>query len=316
MEKKKSRNLCGITALAAVIVYTILSLTGCKYEDNNDDNRPVINPTHPIPIEMVYVDSGSFQMGKELGNIVGDITPVHTVTLSSFYMGKYEVTQAQYRAVMGKNPSKFSSNPASGEVQENRPVENVSWYDMIVFCNKLSIAEGLSPTYRISGSTNPSDWGTVPTTADNNNTWNAVVVVSGSNGYRLPTEAQWEYAAKGGNGTSGNYAYSGSNTTDDIAWYNNNSNNKTHEVGKKQPNGLGIYDMSGNVREWCWDCYDDYSSEAQNDPVGPVARGNAYRVARGGSFYSTTSELRSVIRGSLMPSFWIMDLVGFRVVRP
>jgi hypothetical protein len=158
---------------------------------SNSANSGVITAVFPpaaIGFEMVYVSGGSFQMGKELGtNGNGDCTPVHTVTLSGFYMGKYQVTQAQYQAVMGSNPSYFYSSPASGEVQGNRPVEWVSWYDAIVFCNKLSIAEGLTPAYRISGSTNPSDWGTVPTSS--NSTWNAAVIVSGSTGYRLPTGA-------------------------------------------------------------------------------------------------------------------------------
>jgi len=263
---------------------------------SNSANSGVVTavfPATPI-IEMVYVPGGSFQMGNpdtSAGN--NDERPVHTVTLSGFYMGKYQVTQAQYQAVMGSNPSYFNSNPASGEVQGKRPVDMVSWYDAIVFCNKLSIAEGLSPAYRISGSTNPSDWGTVPTSS--NSTWNAVAIVAGSNGYRLPTEAQWEYAAKGGNGSPGNYTYSGSNTVGDVAWYTSNSNSMTHEVGKKQPNGLGIYDMSGNVWERCWDWYGSYTSGAQTDPIGPSS--GDYRVERGGAWAYDASRVHSTCRG-------------------
>jgi hypothetical protein len=140
--------------------------------------------------EMVWVPGGSFEMGKELGTAgSGNSTPVHTVTLSAFYMGKYQVTQVQYQAVMGKTiieqqalATTSTTNYGRGD---NYPMYYVSWYDAIVFCNKLSIAEGLTPAYSISGSTNPDDWGDVPTSS--NSTWNAVVVVNGSNGYRLPT---------------------------------------------------------------------------------------------------------------------------------
>jgi formylglycine-generating enzyme required for sulfatase activity len=268
----------------------------------------------PPVIEMIYVPGGSFQMGNPDTSVgYGDERPVHTVTLTGFSMSKYQVTQAQYQAVMGSNPSYFSSNPASGEVQGNRPVETVSWYDAIVFCNKLSIAEGLTPAYRISGSTNPSDWGAVPTSS--NSTWNAAVIVSGSTGYRLPTEVQWEYAAKGGNGTPGNYTYSGSNTIDNVAWYDDNSDYMTHEVGKKAANGLGIYDMSGNVVEWCWDWYDDYTSGAQNNPAGPAS--GSYRVIRGGYWGNSASFVRSVFRNYGNPyDRGSYGGLGFRLVRP
>jgi formylglycine-generating enzyme required for sulfatase activity len=267
-------------------------------------------------IEMVRIPGGSFQMGNPDTSVGYDNErPVHTVTLSAFYMGKYPVTQAQYEAVMGSNPSYFDSSPASGEVQEKRPVEKVSWYDAIVFCNKLSMVEGLTPAYRISGSTNPANWGSVPDWNSSSSildTWNAAEIVSGSTGYRLPTEAQWEYAAKGGNNSPGNYTYSGSNTVGDVAWYGENSNDMTHEVGKKTANGLGLYDMSGNVFEWCWDWYDDYTSEVQTDPIGAASESN--RVIRGGCWYYDASYARSVFRYAY-PS-GRSDVIGFRLVRP
>ena len=170
---------------------------------------PIVpTPTQPLTttvtglIEMVYVPGGSFELGRNLGSGGGwDTTPISTVTMSGFYMGKYPVTQEQYQAIMGSNPSTFNSNPAAG----------ISWYYAIVFCNRLSVNEGLSPAYRINSSTNPDDWGAVPATWDDplRTTWDAVQIVDGSNGYRLPTEAQWEYAAKGGNGSPGSYTYSG-----------------------------------------------------------------------------------------------------------
>jgi len=258
---------------------------------------------------MVQIPGGSFFMGSDSGN--SNERPVHTVTLSSFYMGKYEVTQEQWVAVMGSNPSAYKGSPASGENQWKRPVEQVSWYDALVFCNKLSMKEGLTPAYSISGSTDPTVWGTVP--RDWDSTWNAVTIVAGSTGYRLPTEAQWEYAARGGYGSPGNYTYSGSNTVDDVAWYIDNSGYKTHEVGKKAPNGLGLYDMSGNVWEWCWDWYGDYSSSAQTNPTGAAT--GTYRVARGGGWYSDASITRSVLRDYGNPHIRVSH-VGFRLSRP
>ena len=271
-------------------------------------------------IDIVYVAGGSFDMGKNLGTGGGsDETPVHTVTLTGFSIGKYPVTQAEYQKVMEMNPSGFNGSagrePINGEVQENRPVEQVSWYDAIVFCNKLSIMEGLSPAYKINDSTDPDNWGTVPRSS--NSTWDAVVIVSGSNGYRLPTEAQWEYAAKGGNPNAPGwvgYTYPGSDTIDNVAWYSSNSGSVTHEVGKKAPNGLGLYDMSGNVYEWCWDWMGSYSGETQNDPVGPGS--GSGRVMRGGGHRDGTYSTRSAYHAySQSPAFGD-DGIGLRVVRP
>jgi len=257
-----------------------------------------------IEIEMVNIPGGSFEMGYE------DV--VHTVTLSSFYMGKYEVTQEQWKAVMGNNPSYFTSLPASGEVQQKRPVENVSWYDTLVFCNKLSMMEGLSSAYSISGSTDPAVWGTVPTS--DNSIWDAVQIVAGSTGYRLPTEAQWEYAARGGNGSLGNYTYSGSNTIGNVAWYESNSGDKTHEVGKKSPNGLGLYDMSGNVFEWCWDWFGGYPSGEQTDPGGADS-GFVGHVLRGGC-WNYSAEYTYCNSRSFNYPYSRSSYHGFRLVRP
>ena len=270
-------------------------------------------PTKNTLIEMVRVQGGSFQMGQNGNGNSNNVTPVHTVTLTGFYIGKYEVTQAQYQTVMGTNPSSHTTGADEGEVQEKRPVENVSWYDALVFCNKLSMSEGLSPAYSIGGSTDPSAWGTVPTTTSSVTPWNAVVMVAGSNGYRLPTEAQWEYAAKGGPSASSPYKiYSGSDNIDDVAWH---SGSKTHEAGKRYRNELGIYDMSGNVWEWCWDWYDEnyYSSSPQTDPPG--APSGSLRVQRGGGYNDdySTGYFRSAYRKGYYGPY--INL-GFRVVLP
>ena len=267
-------------------------------------------------VEMVLVPAGLFVMGKDLGTVTaGDVTPVSTVTLTYFHIGKYPVTQAQYQSVIRTNPSYFiaanAGPPAAGEAEKNRPVEQVSWYDALVFCNTLSIREGLTPAYSIYGSTNPVAWGTVPTAA--NSAWDAVVLVIGSTGYRLPTEAQWEYAAKGGDGSPGSYTYSGSNNVDDVAWYVDNSGSKTHEAGKKKANGLGIYDMSGNVSEWCWDWYGSYTSTIKTDPMGVSVGSN--RVIRGGYYSNDAVKVRSVYRYNSNP-YSRFYLIGFRVCRP
>ena len=267
------------------------------------------------PPEMVFVQGGTFQLGKALGTVTAsdnpDATPVSNVTLSSFYIGKYEVTQLQWQAVMG-------SNPSSGfGVGDNYPVYRVSWYDALVFCNKLSIAEGLTPAYRINDSTNPDDWGTVPTNTIDT-TWNAAID-SGSTGYRLPTEAQWEYAAKGGN-TGETYTYAGSDDPDEVAWYGDTivgvswiKGGTCYAVGTKAPNGLGIYDMSGNVAEWCWDLYGDYTSADKTDPTGVSPFGG--RVIRGGHWFDPAGALRSAKRDwtGPFPRFYIY---GFRLARP
>jgi len=252
-----------------------------------------------VSYEMVRVPGGSFRMGSNDSEDY-NARPQHLVTLSNFSIGKYEVTQALYESVMGYNPSGFKNYADS----PSRPVENVTWYDAIEFCNKLSERERLQPVYTISerepATGYPIESATV--TPD----W-------GKNGYRLPTEAQWEYAAKGGNGTPGNYAYSGSNDVNTVAWYENNSNRAPQVVGTKAPNGLGIYDMSGNVSEWCWDRDGGYMSEPQTDPKGPSL--GSLRTLRGGSWNISDTFVRSALRRGEDPSYGEGDALGFRLVR-
>ena len=191
-----------------------------------------------VSFEMVYVEGGSFDMGatSERGSdAYNDEKPVHRVTLSGYYIGKCEVTQELWEAVMGSNPSNFRG--------AQNPVESVSWNDCQNFIKKLNSLTGRT--------------------------------------FRLPTEAEWEYAARGGNQSS-HYKYSGSGNIDDVAWYYDNSGSSTHAVGTRTANELGIYDMSGNVWEWCSDWYGFYSAGAQTNPQGPSS--DSCRVLRGGSW--------------------------------
>ena len=156
---------------------------------------------------------------------------------------KTEVTQELYEVFMGENPSKFKG--------ANNPVECVSWYDAIYFCNKLSVAKGYEPVYSVNGNTNVKTWNYTP--HKGNFISGAITQNTSANGYRLPTVEEWQYAAKGGE----DYTYAGSNEIDEVAWYEGNSNDKTHPVAQKKANGYGLYDMSGNVHEWCWDSFSD-----------------------------------------------------------
>ena len=236
-----------------------------------------------IPEGMVFVEGGTFQMGSDNGK--SDEKPMHEVTVGSFMIGKYEVTQELWRSVMKSSPSNFRGN--------TRPVERVSWYDAVEFCNKLSEKEGLQKAYSGNESSISCDFN--------------------ANGYRLPTEAEWEYAARGGRKDRG-FKYSGNDDIDEVAWYTSNSGGQTNEVGKKQPNELGIYDMTGNVWEWCWDWASDryYSSGGQTNPIGPNS--GSSRVLRGGSWGDFAEHCRTATREYGGPAS-CYSYNGFRLVR-
>jgi formylglycine-generating enzyme required for sulfatase activity len=293
----------------------------CTRNATHKETRPIAklpgtDPTVSL-VEMVRVTGGTFTMGSpDTETDRSSNETQHQVTLTAgFYIGKYEVTQKQYETVMGSLPSSLSSG--SYGKGDNYPVYYVSWYDALVFCNKLSVMEGLTPAYSINGKTNPNEWGAVPTSSDA--TWNDVVIVAGSTGYRLPTEAQWEYAARGGQSANGYKVYSGSDTIDDVAWYSGNNGASgtatygTKQVGTKAANELGLHDMSGNVYEWCWDWYRTYPTTAQTDPVG--ASSGSDRVGRGGGWYSTAQFARSAYRDVIDPYYRSSNL-GFRLLRP
>lgn len=221
-----------------------------------------------VAFDMVYVEGGTFTMGAtadQVSEAENDENLAHRVAVSDFYIGKYEVTQAQWKSVMGSNPSYFKG--------DDLPVENVSWDDIQDFLRKLNAQ-------------------------------------SSGRRYRLPTEAEWEYAVRGGNKSRG-YKYSGGNDVGSVAWYYDNFGYKTHPVGQKSPNELGLYDMSGNVWEWCQDWYGPYGSSFQTDPTGPSTRSG--RVLRGGGCYGSARLCRVSGRGIDTPNnrFYIS---GFRLV--
>ena len=218
------------------------------------------NRTKVIEIEMVHIPGQDYKM-------------LNT-----------EVTQELYESVMGENPSRIK--------EKNNPVENVSWYDAIYFCNKLSEKEGLTPAYSVDGITDVSKWGYTPHNEEElegNIRQNLA-----ANGYRLPTEEEWEYAAEGGE----DYTYSGSNNLDEVGWYRDNSGYRTHPVAQKKANGYGLYDMSGNVWEWCWD-------------VSPYGSDNRYD--RGGSYYDYDNRCK-VSRRDDGSAYYRFYGLGFRIV--
>ncbi len=230
---------------------------------------------------MIQVNGGTFI--REFKGSFFKRNVQNTVSVSSFLIGKHPVTQREWQDVMGSNPSFFKG--------DELPVESVTWYDAIEYCNKRSIKEGLKPCYSRVKKNIICDWS--------------------ANGYRLPTEAEWEFAARGGNQSNG-YSYSGSNDLDSVAWYQSNSNGITHRVGTKSPNELGIYDMSGNVWEWCWDWCDNYASASQNDPKG--ATSGISRVLRGGSWNCNDYNCRVAFRSNDDPGFRNLNN-GLRVLR-
>ena len=248
-------------------------------------NVPAVTPA------MVPVPGGTFFNGTA------------NVSLSPFSIGKYEITQAEYQAVMGFAPSFF--------LGAGRPVECVSWFKALEYCNRRSIMEGLTPCYSYSGSgTDPDTWPTGYDTS-NYNQWNLDCDWN-ANGYRLPTEMEWLFAARGGNLSQG-YVYSGSDDIGEVGWYFDNSGNSTHLVGLKAPNELGLYDMTGNVEELVWDLWAASYPEADaTDPHGPAS--GSERVIRGGNWGYSAYSCALIRRFNTSPGF-LNQYKGFRVAR-
>ena len=295
-----------VLMLAAMVLFT-----GCPNAAGGNSGGSI---TPPASTDKIYTVGGiSFTMkgiaavtGKSVGHGDESDNAPHTVSLTAYRIGETEVTQELWQTVMGNNPSNFSGSPESGEAQEKRPVECVNWYHAIAFCNKLSKACNLEPCYTVTGvDFDALTFDDIPTS--NNSNWNNAVCDWSKKGFRLPTEAEWEWAAMGGK----DYKWSGTNVESelkDYAWY---GGDKTHEVKKKQPNGYGLYDMSGNVWEWCWDWYSSSTPTGGQDPTG-AASGDA-RVVRGGCWFHDADIAARAFRGHDDPGNRSGDL-GLRLV--
>ncbi len=240
--------------------------------------------------EMVLVEGGSFRMGNDYSSNQ-DERPERVVKLNSFYMSKYEVTNAEYRIFAKAVGIDRPIGP------DNSPVTNLSWQSAVMFCNWLSGKENLDQSYQITRDSNKF----------------IATFIPGKSGYRLPTEAEWEYAARGGS-KSKYYAYSGSNDPGEVSWNITNSGNATHEVGSKKPNELGIFDMTGNTMEWCTDWFDDkyYGKNENENPYGPL--NGVSRVCRGGNYLCRSDVLRNTRRFELEPNN-TDGLAGIRLVK-
>jgi formylglycine-generating enzyme required for sulfatase activity len=245
--------------------------------------------------KMVLLPSGSYKMGVIPGtdpDAHSTESPQHTVRINAFYISKYEVTFAEYDAFCSAKGYPRANDEGWG--RDQRPVINISWKDAANYCNWLSERERLAAVYTIKGDT--------------------ILFNLKANGYRLPTEAEWEYAARGGM-NSQNTKYAGSNDLDAVGWYEQNSETKTQPIGKKKANELGMYDVTGNVWEWCHDLYDPnfYSVSASDNPSGPVS-GEGVRIIRGGGWRSRAQGCRVTARSFWGPNFHA-PFIGFRVCR-
>ena len=316
---------CMLLGASAIFACSVM-LVSCRHSTGTGGNGTVGGgttvPTASAPDAngFVTISAGSMPLNSD-GS--------YHVTLTKAYMiCDHEVTQKEWQDVMGNNPSYFQGEEANkkvadGEVQKNRPVEQVSWYEMIAYCNERTKKENIK-----RGSSSDIDYvyfsdGTFTTpytTTDASSSKLPYMRVDANGkidatGYRLPTEAEWEIAARGGIADTNKAVWAGTTTESELrnyAWYNDNSDSKTHEVKKKQVNGYGLYDMSGNVAEWCWDWYGDYENTDVTDPTG--ASSGSSRVFRGDAWRSSASGCRASNRYYYSPAYRD-DRLGFRLVR-
>jgi len=291
--------LPAVAVVAAIALLAPLSYATTLGDGGTAAAQPVVAQQSAPSSSFVRVEGGSFERGN----------PLHRVTVSGFYMSRFQVTQGEWYDVMGTRPSFFdgtnamganwgSSTSASPTLNwRNLPVERVSWFDAVEFANRKSQRAGLTPAYTIAG-----------TGKNRVVSWNRT-----ANGYRLPTEAEWEFAARGGIVCRENFSLSGSNNAWEVAWYSGNSGRRTQPVGTLRPNVLGIHDMSGNVWEWVWDWWGNYTDADKTDPTG--ASSGFARVIRGGCWADSAEDVRSVHRINSTPSSG-SDLGGFRLARP
>jgi formylglycine-generating enzyme len=257
-----------------------------------------------VPANFVRVEGGTFQMSKPI-DWDDDGTPVYTVTIKSFSIGKYEVTQKEWYEVMGTTVQQqrdmTEDKPSIYGEGDNYPMSYVNWHEVIEYCNRRSLKEELTPAYRGSGDNITCDWN--------------------ANGYRLPSEAEWEFAARGGTKDFLITEYSGSNSVGTVAWYIGNSSFSKHPVGTKAPNSLGLYDMSGNVCELCWDWGEEVFIRRRQIQIGDkieerdVHEYKSGLVVRGGSWIDSADDVRSNSRGFTSYSYRGPH-IGFRLVRP
>jgi len=302
--------------MAALVGFLLL---GCGNSTSPTPHEPGLPPlashihnafvngicTHPgcNMIEMRPLPAGTLTRRSEAEG------ELHTITLSGFNMMVFEVTQELFQAVMGHNPSIFGDDPAAGEEQGRRPVENVTWFEAVEFANRLSERHGRTPVYTIEGTNVTANWG--------------------ADGYRLPTEAEWEYANRAGSNAAWDWHFENQAVLGYYAWFNAGVGNTGHaygmtrQVGQKQPNAWGLYDTHGNVWEWVWDWADwggdgpawpgTFPVASATNPRGPDA--GSVRVIRGGSFVITADYTHSAFRSGITPEDRFNDL-GFRLVRP
>ena len=290
------------------VTYDELGNKGAEYTHKVPVNTTVSN----IPEGFVEV-KGTTITGSESWTPGSSVfVSGRSITIPDMYVCDHEVTRGEFKELMGTDPSTASAydkdgNKLTGDAVLNNPVNYVNWYAAIAYCNKLSLKENLIPCYSVSGVT---DWenlaySLIPTSS--NSTWDELTYDKEADGYRLPTEAEWEWLARGGE----NYTYAGSNTVDDVAWYTTNKNDTgSREVKTKQANGYGLYDMSGNVYEWCYDWYGTVSSSTADTG----ASSGSYRVQRGGSWYYDDDYCQVSNRHHYGPNYRYRDY-GFRVVR-